>query len=111
MTFALSIVRVTVVSASDVLTPSGTGTNSRFSAAARSASRSLPPSRAILRLASSVAHMCTGRRGSSGLGGRRKCSAVAFEDDVTTCHGYAADGVVWMMIAPAAPCLAASRYL
>ncbi len=89
--------------------PKGTGFAPRTSAAFRSASRSCPARRAIVRAAASVTHAFSASAGVPETAGSEYW--VPLQDDCTTCQGYVADSSVWIRIAPAAPCRAASSYL
>ncbi len=73
-----------VENARSSLPASGFGRKVAFRASARSASRSSPPSAAILREASSVAHIRARRRGSLPAGSSNFSRAL---DVTTTCHG------------------------
>src|SRR5262245_66520098 len=90
-------------------TLSGTALKPRFTAAARNSSRFLPPLFTRSTAASFFIHALTPSAGAPGSGGSEYC--VPLHDDCTTCHGYVADSSVWIRIAPAAPCRAASSYL
>ena len=93
---------------SDVVTPSGTGVNSLWRADSISAARSLPARPTSAFAASSVSQPFTWTRGSPVSGSSNRSPD---HDVCTTWNGYPADGVVWMMIAPAAPWRAALSYL
>ena len=86
MTLPDSFCTIAFASAKDTLTPSGTGRNERVCAEARSWSRSLPPSCAIARESSSVAHVRTWTRGEPS-SGSSKCSPA--QDVWTTCQRIA----------------------
>ena len=108
ITFPDSFFCTAFENARDIVTPSGTGWKPRDSAEARSASRSFPPSAAIRFARSSVAHIFIATRGPPSAGSSK---SSPFHDVWMTCQPYPAEGVVWMTIAPAAPTLAAMRYL
>ena len=100
--------RTSLASAMSRVTPRGTALKSRFCAEARRTSRSRPPRAAICRAASSVAQAPTWSWGSPSPG-NENCSPD--QEDCTTVHGYPAECVVWMRMAPAAPWRAAVSYL
>ena len=108
MTLPDSFCRISFAMAKESRTPSGTGRKERDSADARNASRSFPPSFATARESSSSAHIRIWTRGEPS-SGSSNCSPP--HEFLTTGHGYPADGVVWIRIAPTAPFLAAIRYL
>ncbi len=108
MTLPLSLVWTVFGIVIEKSTPSGTGRKSLFSAAARRRSRSWPPMAAIFFEASSVNHPLISTRGSPSYG---SSNLSRDHELVTTCHGYPADGCVWMMNAPIAPFCAAIMYL
>ena len=108
MTLPDSFFVTVLVNARETVTPSATGRNERDSAPVRSASRSFPPRAAILFASSSVAHIFMATRGEPSSGSSK---SSPFHEVWMTCQPYPAEGVVWMMMAPAAPRFAAMRYL
>ena len=83
MTLPDSLWPIALVSATDTVTPRGTGLNERFSAEARSESRSFPPSSTILFASSSVAHIFAATRGAPS-SGSSNCSPA--QDAWMTCQ-------------------------